>query len=133
MVTSHTQQHTFTNIIMHFSNSSVITGSPCSGKTSITEIIEQLGFSVVPEAARKVIERRIKQGETTDEIFANQRRLNQDVMGMYEQMYTSLDPKDPLFHDRGFHDTGGYAKALMAHDTVMAEEIKTRSAAYTYR
>lgn len=40
----------------------VITGGPCSGKTTLIKALEAKGFAIVPEAARELIEEQMKSG-----------------------------------------------------------------------
>ena len=44
----------------------VITGPPCSGKTTLIDKLEALGYPVVHEVARWVIEGNIKDDMTAD-------------------------------------------------------------------
>ena len=49
----------------------VITGAPCSGKTSVIREIEKRGYGTVPEAARTYIKQELAQGLTLDKIKEN--------------------------------------------------------------
>lgn len=46
-------------------NRYVITGGPCSGKTTVIEILSSRGYHVVAESARKVIEREVVKDSDT--------------------------------------------------------------------
>jgi predicted ATPase len=45
----------------------VITGAPCSGKTTLIDQLANQGFQTVPEAARQYFEQEMASGRTIDE------------------------------------------------------------------
>ena len=49
----------------------VITGAPCSGKTSVINELARKGFRVVPEAARAYLDDELKKGRLLSEIKAD--------------------------------------------------------------
>lgn len=49
----------------------IITGGPSSGKTSLIKKIESLGFKIIHETARAIIEYELKRGKTLNEIRKN--------------------------------------------------------------
>ena len=49
----------------------VITGAPCSGKTSVINAFEQQGFLVVHEVARAYIDEELQQGKSLKQIKAD--------------------------------------------------------------
>lgn len=57
-----------------------ITGSPCAGKTTVLKALENLGFPVIHERGRFVIESALAEGFSTDEIFASQQLLQETIL-----------------------------------------------------
>lgn len=86
----------------------IFTGGPGSGKSSVLEALASLGYAVVPEAGRAIIQQQIQnQGEVlpwkNKQLFFEQ-MFNQSLFD-YQQI-----PSDRLtFFDRGLLDSIGYA------------------------
>lgn len=86
----------------------VLTGGPCSGKTSILEELERRNYFVIHESAKEIIKKR-KEKELTyrDHLIRQelifQRQLN--LERIYDKKYRS---NDSLFVDRGLIDTLAY-------------------------
>jgi predicted ATPase len=81
----------------------VITGAPCSGKTTLIDQLAEKGFRTVAETARQYIERELARGRTLDEIFKSE----DDECGMMDlQLRTEQDLRatDITFLDRAFPD-----------------------------
>ncbi len=81
----------------------VITGAPCSGKTTLIDQLADKGFQTVPEIGRQYIEREIARGRTIDEIFENEA----DERGMKDMQLRiehGLRAVDFAFLDRAFPD-----------------------------
>ncbi len=56
---------------MQDTNWQVITGAPCSGKTSVINKIEQRGIHVIHEVARSYIDQQMGKGLRLDQIKAD--------------------------------------------------------------
>ena len=70
----------------------VITGAPCSGKTTLIDQLADLGYNTVPEAGRKYIENELAKGRSLDEVrqavrdeFMSYRRREVDEL-FYNQL-----------------------------------------------
>ena len=86
----------------------VVTGSPSSGVTTTISYLEKLGYYVVEEMARKVIDREIEKGRTTDEIRKNERQFQTRVLRLNLENL-KLVPRDrTVFFDRGIPDSLAY-------------------------
>ena len=81
----------------------VITGAPCSGKTTLIDQLADKGFQTVPETGRQYIEREMARGRTIDEIFESEadERGMKDVQLRVEH---GLRASDVAFLDRAFPD-----------------------------
>lgn len=86
----------------------VITGAPCSGKTSVIQALEEAGYSVVHEAARAYIDSELKQGRQIEEIKANEQVFEDHILKQKIQKEISLDPADIVFLDRAIPDSIAY-------------------------
>jgi len=53
----------------------VITGGPCSGKTTIIKELRKIGYIVYPEAARIFIDKEIRKGRLLKEIRKNEAKF----------------------------------------------------------
>jgi len=84
-----------------------ITGGPCSGKSTLLEILKQKGFQVVPEAAREVIEQ--EKARDSDclpwkNLQKFQNKLSQTQFELEEQYQNGL-----IFSDRSVIDGHAYS------------------------
>ncbi len=83
----------------------VITGAPCSGKTTLIDQLAGKGFQTVPETARQCFEREVARGRTLDEIreigVALQRGINDMQLGIER----GLRAIDVAFLDRALPDS----------------------------
>jgi predicted ATPase len=81
----------------------VITGGPCSGKTTLIDQLADKGFQTVPESARQYFEREMARGRTIDEIKGNEadERAMEDLQLRIEHGLRAIDV---LFLDRAFPD-----------------------------
>jgi predicted ATPase len=82
----------------------VITGTPCSGKTTLIDIFTNMGFKTVPETGRQYIER-----ELLEEI----RRSTETFLEMLEMRLDTehgLDPKTEIILDRALPDFLTFAR-----------------------
>jgi predicted ATPase len=82
----------------------VITGSVCSGKTTLIDQLAAMGFRTVPEVGRQYFERELAQGRTIDEIRANMTSVTQGLLDMMRSVEDGLQANDVLFFDRGLPD-----------------------------
>jgi predicted ATPase len=86
----------------------VITGPPCSGKTTLIDKLEALGYPVVHEVARWVIEGNIKGDMTTDQRQTEKLNLQQVILDTKLDIENRI-PEDQLtFFDRGIPDSIAY-------------------------
>lgn len=86
----------------------VLTGGPSSGKTTLLAELQKLGYAVVPEAARAVIDEAAARGITPAELRKDEKKF-QDTVMRRKIAIENEQPSDALtFFDRGMHDTIAY-------------------------
>jgi len=90
----------------------VITGAPCSGKSTLINQLEDNGFKTAPEAARVFYERELKTGRTMEEIRSDVVPLVNGIVGMTLEIERGLNTNEILFLDRGYPDTLGFIRQL---------------------
>jgi predicted ATPase len=96
-----------TNTSSH-TNWVVITGGPCSGKTTIINKLKNLGFDVVHEVGRSVINQKIKDGYKIELLHSNQLELQREIIKrMYETEF-ALDKTKKIYLDRAVPDGIGF-------------------------
>ncbi|MBV9159729.1 MAG: ATP-binding protein [Candidatus Kaiserbacteria bacterium] len=86
----------------------VLTGGPCSGKTTLVREIETRGHAVLPEAARAFIEEHLATGETIDEMRKDLLWFEKSILRYHVQIETRAPKDTTLFLDRGLPDNLAY-------------------------
>lgn len=77
----------------------VITGAPCSGKSTLLDLLAEREFQTVPESGRIVFEKEISKGRTTDEIRENMAGIQIAVKDMQLDIEHGLRENDVIFLD----------------------------------
>ncbi len=88
----------------------VITGTVCSGKTTLIDQLADKGFQTVPEPARQYFEREMAKGRTIGEIRENPAALTSILMDMTLITERGLRAHDVLFLDRAFPDCLAFSR-----------------------
>jgi len=114
---------------MRITNWYVITGAPCSGKTSVIYGIEQLGYKVVHETARAYINDELRKGKTLDQIKADISLFEHNIFYRKIEMESSLPEKAIIFLDRAIPDSVAYFRFA----GLDPKEPEQRSADIRYR
>jgi predicted ATPase len=86
----------------------VITGAPCSGKTTVIEALQRRGYRVVPEVARAYIERQLAAGFTLSQVKADKRRFERDILEKKRAIEAALPADRLIFLDRALPDSIAY-------------------------
>jgi predicted ATPase len=89
----------------------VITGAPCSGKTSVICELERLGYSVVHETARAFIDEELKKGKTIEQIKSDGLTFERHILYTKIKIEESLSKKEIIFLDRAVPDSIAYFKS----------------------
>jgi predicted ATPase len=90
----------------------VITGAPCSGKTTLIDLLATGGYKTVPEVGREYIEREIAAGRTLEEIRGNDTVLAPVFAKIQLESEGRLQRDDILFLDRAFPDCLGFFRLV---------------------
>lgn len=98
----------------------VITGAPCSGKTTVIQALSALGYTTVAEAARAEIDACLARGETLAAIKSDMVLFENRVLDRKKADEAALDPAAVVFLDRGMPDTIAYCR-LFGLDSARAE------------
>jgi len=85
-----------------------ITGPPCAGKTTVLNALENLGFTVIHERGRFVIESALAEGFTTEEIFANQQLLQETILKTKIIAHLENPPQRLTFLEDGIPESLAY-------------------------
>jgi predicted ATPase len=88
----------------------VITGTVCSGKTTLIDQLSDKGFQTVPEPGRQYFEREMAKGRTIDEIRANPSELVRTLIDITLEIEHGLRANDGLFLDRAFPDALAFSR-----------------------
>jgi predicted ATPase len=86
----------------------VITGAPCSGKTTVVSELARRGFRAVPEAARAYIDAEMKKGRRLDEIKSDPARFEGHIFRAKLAIESRLPARERLFFDRALPDSIAY-------------------------
>ena len=90
----------------------VITGPPCSGKTTLIKSLGDSGFKTNPDISRMMIENLLAQGKSLSEIYDKADVLQENILIEMLSNAKSLIPSDLIFHDYSFPDNIPYLKLL---------------------
>jgi predicted ATPase len=86
----------------------VLTGAPCSGKTSVIEELHCRGFRVVHEAARALIDAQLREGRRLEEIKADAAAFEGRVFRSKLAVEKRLPAFELVFLDRALPDSIAY-------------------------
>jgi predicted ATPase len=111
---------------MQQTNWCVITGAPCSGKTSVINQLYEQGYRTAPEVARHYINRLLHHEEL---IPPNLLELQQDILHLKCQREEKLSPDKLIFFDRGIPDSLAYYQ-LKGFDI---SEVQTHCQQHRYK
>jgi predicted ATPase len=91
----------------------VITGSVCSGKSTLIGQLAAHGYQTAPEAARQYYEREIAAtGKTIDQIRKEMVPCVNGIVDLMLQIEQELDPDETVFLDRGYPDVFAFIRQI---------------------
>lgn len=98
------------------SNLYVITGAPCSGKTTLLNSLSELGYEIIPEVARTYIDTSLSNSISVQELRKDELKFQQEVLMQKYKLEDSLNQNHIIFLDRGIPDSYAYFKLLGVED-----------------
>lgn len=107
----------------------VITGAPCSGKTSVICELEKRGFRVVHEVARAYIDQELVKGKKLKELKADALSFERLILYRKIQIEACLPKNDIIFFDRAVPDSIAYFKL----EGLDSEEPLAKSTYHCYK
>jgi len=107
----------------------VITGAPCSGKTTVINALEQKEFRVVPEAARAFIDDQWARGLSLAEIRSDALTFERQILIKKIQTECRLPVDKTIFLDRAVPDSIAY----FLHAGLDPDEPTMASQKFKYR
>ena len=100
----------------------MLTGTLSSGKSTMIRMLEARGFRVVHEAARVYIDEQIALGKTIEQIRADERIFQENILRMKIEIEHDLPKDELIFFDRGIPDTEAYYDMLEIKDSTLLEQ-----------
>lgn len=88
----------------------VITGGPSSGKSTTIKYLAYIGYHVVREAAREIIDEEMKKGKMLEEIRSDESAFQRIVLARKIETEKRIPPEQITFFDRGMPDSIAYYK-----------------------
>ena len=86
----------------------VITGAPCSGKTSVLEWLRRQGFNCKNEIARIYIEREFRKGHSLEQIRGDEATFQRGLIDAKLIVEMETSPNQVTFFDRAIPDSITY-------------------------
>lgn len=90
------------------SNWYVLTGGPCSGKTTVLKELKKMGYIVYLEAARTFIDQEIKKGKILKEIRKDEREFQKKILKIKIKIEKIAPKAKMIFFDRAIPDSIAY-------------------------
>ncbi|NIM94543.1 MAG: AAA family ATPase [Anaerolineales bacterium] len=106
----------------------VITGAPCSGKTTLIETLTEHGFDTGVEIGRLYISSELANGRTLAEVRADELAFQRTLLELRLKREQGLDPARVTFLDRGLPDSITFYRA----NGLNPNEILTECQHYRY-
>src|ERR1035437_5090000 len=106
----------------------VITGGPCSGKTTVVNSLKARGYKTTIEDARHYLEMQSLNGRTVEEVRKHQADFQLAVLQMQIEQEKELSPDDIVFLDRAIPDALAYYHFLnLPEDPILLGAMKSIS------
>lgn len=86
----------------------VITGAPCSGKTTVIEELTKKGYECFPETARGFIEEQLADGRTLEEIRSDEGQFQRGLLDSKLRLEEQRSNNSLTFLDRAMPDSITY-------------------------
>ena len=106
----------------------VITGAPCSGKTSVISELARLGYRVVQETARAYIDEELERGRDLLQIKADPLPFERMILNRKIEIESALPDSEIIFLDRAIPDSIAYFEL----EGLDPEEPRSKSREFRY-
>ncbi|MDB5265203.1 MAG: hypothetical protein JWN64_774 [Parcubacteria group bacterium] len=104
----------------------VITGGPCSGKTTLVNELASRGYQTVTESAREYIASELAKGVPMEVLRADQALLQSGIFDLKLIKEDAAPREGVVFLDRGLPDTRAYCRVhAVSESELMAKAIET--------
>ncbi len=100
----------------------VVTGAPCSGKTTLLDSLKERGYNVIPEVARTYIDTKLAGGISVEELRSDELKFQEDILKQKYKLEEALSKDITTFFDRGIPDSYAYFKLLDVEDISLLEK-----------
>ncbi len=90
----------------------IITGGPCTGKTTVIELLAERGYTTIIEQARHYIDTQQIKGRTVEEIRKNKEKFQLEILNLQIEEESKLDVNKLAFLDRALPDAMAYYEFL---------------------
>lgn len=97
----------------------VITGAPCSGKTTLIRALADRGFRTVLESGRAYVEGEMAKGRAADEIFGNGAILQRGILDLQLRSERRLPADKVAFLDGGSPSCLTYLRIMGVNPNVI--------------
>jgi predicted ATPase len=88
----------------------VITGAPCSGKSTLIGQLADRGFRTAAEAGRQYLERELATGRTIEEIRRDEITVFRGILSVMLEIERGLAANEVVFLDRGYPDALAFSR-----------------------
>lgn len=102
----------------------VISGAPCSGKTTTIDALQKLGYDTVPETARLFIDQQLAAGHTIEQIRGDEGAFQRSLFKIKLEVESKLDPAKLIFLDRALPDSISYFRQNGIDPTPIWDECR---------
>lgn len=89
----------------------VLTGAPCSGKTTLIKQFAERGFQTLEEVGRRHIASELAKGRTLAELRGNEAIFQRTLLDLRLEREHGLNPVNAAFLDRGLPDSLTFYRA----------------------
>jgi predicted ATPase len=100
----------------------VLTGAPCSGKTTLTGQLAGKGFRTVPESGRAYVEGELAKGRTRKEVFRDGTALQRGVLGVQLRSERALPVNELAFLDGASPSCLAYLRVMGVNPNAILAE-----------
>jgi len=90
----------------------VISGAPCSGKTTLINQLSRAGYHTAIETARQYFGIEMAKGRTSQEIRDSRHPTQQGIFDLQQRLEDGLRPEQVVFLDRGLPDSLTFNRLL---------------------